>query len=103
MTGTMSRPRNSESVFRAIADPTRRRMLDLLREHERTVGELVLTMRLQRPVASHHLGVLVHGGLVRQRRRGRELVCAIDPRPMAAVQAWLTRHLQRSSERATAA
>ena len=97
----MSRPRNSESVFRAIADPTRRRMLDLLREHERTVGELVLTLRLQRTVASHHVGVLVHGGLMRQRRRGRELVCSIDPRPMAAAQAWLARHLQRSPARGT--
>jgi DNA-binding transcriptional ArsR family regulator len=79
----MSRPRNSESVFRAIADPTRRKMLDLLRDGERSVGEMVTTMRLQRAVASHHLGVLIQAGLIRQRRRGRELVCAIESRPLA--------------------
>lgn len=93
----MSRPRNSESVFRAIADPTRRRMLDLLRDGERTVGELIVTLRLQRPVASHHLGALLEAGLLRQRRRGRQMVCTIDPRALAAAHAWLGSHLGRST------
>lgn len=91
----MSRPRNSESVFRAIADPTRRRMLDLMRDGERSVGELVTTMRLQRTVASHHLGTLIQAGLVRQRRRGRERVCVIDQRPLHLAVAWLNSHVQR--------
>jgi DNA-binding transcriptional ArsR family regulator len=91
----MSRPRNSESVFRAIADPTRRKMLDLLRDGEQSVGELITTMRLQRPVASHHLGTLIQAGLVRQRRRGRGLVCVIDSRPLHQAQAWLNAHLHR--------
>jgi DNA-binding transcriptional ArsR family regulator len=91
----MSRPRTSESVFRAIADPTRRRMLDLLRDGERSVGELITTMRLQRAVASHHLGTLIQAGLVRQRRRGRELVCISDSRPLYQAVAWLSSHVQR--------
>jgi DNA-binding transcriptional ArsR family regulator len=74
-------------VFRAIADPTRRKMLDLLRDGERSVGEMVTSMRRQRAVASHHLGVLIQAGLIRQRRRGRELVCAIESRPLAQAQA----------------
>ncbi len=93
MTPAMSRPRNSESVYRAIADPTRRRMLDLLRDRACTVGELTTTMRLRRPIASFHLGVLIQAGLVRQRRRGRNLMCSRDPRALAIAQMWLGAHL----------
>jgi len=96
----MSRPRNSESVFRAIADPTRRRILDLLRHGEQTVGDLIATLHVQRPIASHHLGALLQAGLVRQRRRGRHLMCSIDPRPLAPAHAWLSGHLARTTSRA---
>ncbi len=95
----MSRPRNSESVFRAIADPTRRRILDSLREDERSVGELIRAMRLTRANASHHLGILMQAGLLRQRRRGRELVCSIDTRSLIPAHAWLGRHVQRTNGR----
>ena len=98
----MSRPRNSESVFRAIADPTRRRVIDLLRDQERSVGDLVRTMRLSRAGASHHLGMLVQAGLVRQRRRGRELVCTVEVRPLVPAFSWLSRHMRRERERTTA-
>ena len=89
----MSRPRSSESVFRAIADPTRRRMLDLLCDRECSVGEIVETMRLRRAVATFHLAVLLKAGLVLQRRRGRNLMCTPDCRPLAAAHAWLSRRL----------
>jgi DNA-binding transcriptional ArsR family regulator len=70
-------------------------MLDLMRDGERSVGELIATMRLQRPVASHHLGALIQAGLVRQRRRGRSLVCVVDPRPLSQAFGWIDSHLSR--------
>ena len=92
----VSRPRNSESVFRAIADPKRRRILDLLGKRDCSVGELLETMRMQRADASYHLGVLMQAGLLRQRRRGRSLVCSCDLRPLTTPHAWLGLHLARS-------
>jgi DNA-binding transcriptional ArsR family regulator len=93
----MSRPRSSESVFRAIADPTRRRMLDLLCDRECTVGEIVETMRLRRAVATFHLAVLLKAGLVLQRRQARNLMCTPDCRPLIPAHAWLSRRLPASA------
>lgn len=89
----MSRPRTSESVFRAIADPTRRRMLDLLGDDSRVVGDLIASMKLRKNAASYHLGVLLQAGLVRQQRRGTFLECSLDAGALASAHAWLGRHL----------
>ena len=59
-------------VFRALANPTRRAVLDLLREEPRTTGDLATRLRTSRFAAMQHLGVLVSAGLVVVRRRGRE-------------------------------
>ena len=88
----MSRPRSADNVFRAIADPTRRRMLDLLQKGERTVGDLIGTLNLRKSAATFHLGALIGAGLVRQRRRGRHLLCCLDPRGLLTAHAWLGRY-----------
>ena len=88
----MSRPRNAESVFRAIADPTRRRMIDALHKDEHTVGDLMGVLKLGSTAATFHLGVLIGAGLVRQRRRGRHLVCVLEARPLHAAFEWLRAH-----------
>jgi DNA-binding transcriptional ArsR family regulator len=95
----MSRPRSGDNAFRAISDLTRRRMFDMLRERECTVGEVMQTLRLRKSVTTFHLSVLMQAGLVRQRRRGRHLVCVPDQRPLSAVQGWLGRHLAGRSSR----
>jgi len=87
----MSRPLSSESVYRAIADPTRRRMLDLLRTGERPVAELMAPFKLKPPVVSYHLQVLREAGLVRQRRRGVHRIYTIDANRLRVATAWLTR------------
>ncbi len=89
----MSRPRSTESVFRAIADRKRRRILDLLRVRECTVGEIATTIRLQKAAATFHLGVLLHAGLMRQQRRGRNLMCNADTRPLELAHGWLGSHV----------
>ncbi len=95
----MSRPLNSESVFRAIADPTRRRVVDLLRGGERPVGEVIAAIHLKPPAASYHLRVLLNAGVVRQRRNGTQRVYSLDTRMLLAPHAWLDRtvtHNQRA-------
>lgn len=91
----MSRPRNTDSVFRAIADPTRRRILDLLDKGERTVGDLIGTLGVSKTSATFHLAALIGAGLVRQQRRGRHLMCAIDARGLLAAHAWLGKYAGR--------
>jgi DNA-binding transcriptional ArsR family regulator len=74
-------------AFAALADPTRREILDLLRERETlTAGEIASRFpRVSRPAVSKHLRVLREARLVRAHELGRERRYAIDPRPLASV------------------
>jgi DNA-binding transcriptional ArsR family regulator len=76
-------------VFRAIADPTRRRILRVLRGGRRTVGEIAANFRTSRPAISKHLRVLRSAGLVTSRKAGTASICGLNPRPLRAVDAWL--------------
>src|SRR5690554_7362125 len=66
----MARPNNAPDVFRAVAHPVRRRILDLLRNKPQTVGELHAQFRLGGSTFSEHLRALRAAGLVRQSKRG---------------------------------
>jgi DNA-binding transcriptional ArsR family regulator len=79
----------SAAVFRAIADPTRREILGLLRAGPRTVGEIAANFRTSRPAISKHLRVLRSVGLVASRQEGTARVCALNARPLRAVGEWL--------------
>jgi DNA-binding transcriptional ArsR family regulator len=83
------RASTSSAVFRAVADPTRRAILDLLLGGERTVGEIAERFAVSRPAVSKHLRVLRGARLVRVRREGRQRLCALDAEPLRAVEAWL--------------
>jgi len=78
-------------VFRAIADPTRRAVLELLRGGDRSVSEVMEPFRISQPAVSQHLRVLREAGLVRVRNVGRERRYALDARPLRAVDRWLRR------------
>jgi DNA-binding transcriptional ArsR family regulator len=80
----------SATTYEAIADPTRRRLLRLVAECERTAGELASAFTISRPAVSRHLRVLREAGLVRVRSRSRERVYALEPAPLAEVDDWLT-------------
>ena len=83
------------SPFRALADGTRRRILETLRERERSVNELVEGLDApSQPALSQHLKVLREAGLVTVRRDGRRQMYALDPRPLAEVRDWLS-HFDR--------
>ncbi|MGH8297505.1 MAG: ArsR/SmtB family transcription factor [Steroidobacteraceae bacterium] len=78
-----------QAVFRAIADPTRRRILGLLRQRPHTVGELAGNFRTSRPAISKHLRLLRQAGLVVAHPRGTASVCQLNARPLQAVGDWL--------------
>lgn len=76
-------------VYRAIADPTRRRILSLLRQRPHTVGELAGNFQSSRPAISKHLRLLRAAGLVTAQQRGTASVCRLNARPLRAVNEWL--------------
>ena len=79
----------SHAIFRAIADPTRREILNLLREGPHAVGEIAGNFRTSRPAVSKHLRLLKSAGLVVVHQRGTANICELDARPLTAVNDWL--------------
>jgi len=90
---------NLDRVFRALADPTRRAILDRLAAGEATVGHLSEPFPLTFAAVSKHLGVLERAGLVTREARGRERVCRIDPAALDDARAWLEFHERFWAER----
>lgn len=76
-------------LWSALADPHRRAIVDLLLRGPRPVGEIVQACGLSQPSTSKHLRVLREAGLVRVRQDAQRRVYALDPAPMAALDAWL--------------
>src|SRR5271166_2517149 len=79
-----------DSVFHALGDATRRRMLRELAGGERTVGQLAQPYAISLAAASKHIKVLESAGLIRRQVRGRTHICRLDPGPLASAQEWLS-------------
>jgi DNA-binding transcriptional ArsR family regulator len=77
------------TTFEALAEPMRRRILDLLREQPRLVGELVELLDMSQPGISKHLRVLREVGLVRVRKAAQRHWYELRSEPLAEVDAWL--------------
>lgn len=73
----------------ALADPTRRRIVELLTERERSAGEIASHFDVSRPAVSRHLRVLRENGLVRAREQAQSRLYSLDPAPLAELDAWL--------------
>ena len=76
-------------VFHAIADPTRRAILDALRCQERSAGDLAGLFPVSRPAVSRHLRVLRRAGLVRERRVAQSRLYSLEPAPLREVERWM--------------
>jgi DNA-binding transcriptional ArsR family regulator len=87
------------TTFELVAEPTRRRILDLLRERARPVGELVKALGLSQPGVSKHLRLLREAGLVRARRDGQQRWYELQPEPLAELDAWLEPYRQLWDDR----
>ena len=85
----MPRLQINNDVYRAIADPTRRAILDRLRAGPANAGALAADFRSSRPAVSKHLRVLREARLVVDTRVGRERVYTVDPVPLQSVAGWL--------------
>jgi DNA-binding transcriptional ArsR family regulator len=85
----MHRARADADVFRAIADPTRRAILDRLRAGPTPVNELAAEFEQSRPAISKHLRVLREARLVSEQRSGRERLYELRPLPLQRVVGWV--------------
>ena len=77
------------TTFNVLAEPTRRRILDDVRDRERSVGELVGRLKLSQPGVSKHLRVLREAGLVDVRQDAQRRLYRARPEPLAEIDAWL--------------
>ena len=87
------------SVFEVLAEPNRRRILDLLTGCERPVGELVAQLELSQPAVSKHLRVLRDAGLVAVRGEAQRRLYRVRPDPLRAIDEWLNPYRQLWSQR----
>ena len=82
-----------EAVLRALADESRRTMLETLTGGPATAGELAALLPIARPGVSRHLRVLREAGLVEVRRQAQRRVYSLRPEPLAEIDEWLGRYL----------
>lgn len=74
-----------------LADPTRRRIVELLAERDRTAGELVAAFDMSAPAVSQHLNVLREAGLIVTRAEGQSRIQTLNPAGLDEIEAWLTK------------
>jgi DNA-binding transcriptional ArsR family regulator len=79
------------TTFEALADPTRRRIVELVAERERSAGEIAALFSITRPGVSKHLRVLREGGIVTARGEGTRRLYSLDPAALDEVDGWLER------------
>jgi DNA-binding transcriptional ArsR family regulator len=82
------RRQQQDRIFRAVADPTRRNILERLHLSELTVSDLCEPFRITQPSLSKHLAVLRRSGLIRARRSGRHRYYRLNPEPIEQIAAW---------------
>jgi DNA-binding transcriptional ArsR family regulator len=80
------------SAFEALAEPTRRRIVELLADGERSAGDIASHFSTSRPGISRHLRVLHEHGLVSARTEGTRRLYSLDPAPLEEVDEWLERY-----------
>jgi len=87
------------TVFDVLAEPNRRRILDLLGPSERAVGDLVERLELSQPAVSKHLRILREAGLVEVRVDAQRRLYSLRPEPLRAIDEWLEPYRQLWSAR----
>jgi DNA-binding transcriptional ArsR family regulator len=86
------------TVFEVLAEPNRRAVLDLLRERERPVGELVQRLGISQPAVSRHLRVLREAGLVQARVDAQRRIYGVCAEPLHELEQWLAPYRQMWSD-----
>ena len=88
-----------QTAFDVMAEPTRRRLLDEVRDGERSVGELVARLHVSQPGVSKHLRVLREAGLVAVRQDAQRRLYRARPEPLAEIDEWLEPYRKLWAER----
>ena len=87
------------SPFEALAEPNRRRILDVLRHGERPAGDLVEALAISQPGVSKHLKLLREAGLVRVRADGQRRLYSLEPQGLAELETWLAPYRRAWADR----
>jgi DNA-binding transcriptional ArsR family regulator len=90
---------NLDLAFQALADPTRRAMVDRLVQGPASVSELAKPLSISLPGVMQHLAVLEESGLVRSEKIGRVRTCRIEPAAISAAERWLTERREEWARR----
>ncbi|HWL12903.1 MAG TPA: metalloregulator ArsR/SmtB family transcription factor [Ureibacillus sp.] len=85
----MAAEQQKVDVFQAIADPTRREVLQLLSQQNLSIAELTSHFEVSRTAVVKHLNVLTEAGLVQGKKNGREKIYHLQPEPLKELQDWL--------------
>jgi DNA-binding transcriptional ArsR family regulator len=88
-----------DCVFHALADPTRRRIIERLARGERTVMELARDFTISQPAVTKHLNVLAEARIITRRREGRLRYCRLRPAALDTSLAWLGRYRRLWNDR----
>lgn len=88
-----------EAALKALADDSRRTVLESLANGPATAGELAALLPIARPGVSRHLRVLREAGLVEVRREAQRRIYSLRPEPLAEIHEWLSRYLARWDQR----
>ncbi len=80
---------NAQPVFRALADPTRRAIIDMLAEGDRPIADIASAFDMTRPAVAKHLAILREGGVIAMERRGREHIHRLNPQALKTAADWL--------------
>jgi DNA-binding transcriptional ArsR family regulator len=84
--------KRTEATFQALADPTRRAVLDLLRRGSQPAGQIAEAFPVSRPAISKHLRLLRRAHLVQEHREGRNRIYRLNPEPLRAVDNWIEQY-----------
>jgi DNA-binding transcriptional ArsR family regulator len=91
----------NNSVFKALADPTRREILRLLRSKEMSAGDLAERFDMTKPTVSHHFAVLKEADLIASRREGQQIIYSLNTTVAQDLLAWLWELLGNEKQRET--
>jgi DNA-binding transcriptional ArsR family regulator len=85
--------------FKALSDPSRRQILRLLREKDRTAGEIAEFFSMSKPSISHHLNALKQAGLVLDERQGQHIVYSLNTTVVQEVMGWMLELLGKEEDK----
>ena len=86
-------------TFKALSDPTRRKIIQLLREKDMTAGEIADHFNISKPSISHHLNTLKNAGLVYDERQGQHIVYSINTTVVQEMMSWFMDLVQGGDEK----